>query len=77
MLRTVIGVLAAAITATALSALPADAAKKGKKRYPAPHTSIGISGPSLDGRTTGRPRTCGFDSYQYDGWGVPVGPYCH
>jgi hypothetical protein len=77
MLRTVIGVLAAAITATAFSALPADAAKKGKKRYPAPNTSIGISGPSLDGRVTGYPRTCWHDYYVYDTRGIPVGPYCH
>jgi hypothetical protein len=33
--------------------------------------------PSLDGRVTGRSRTCGFATFQYDGWGVPYGPYCH
>jgi hypothetical protein len=22
-------------------------------------------------------RTCGFEEYQYDGDGVPRGPYCH
>jgi len=32
---------------------------------------------SLDGRNTGRARTCGFDTFVYDGLGVPVGPYCH
>jgi hypothetical protein len=64
---------ATAVVVTTLSSLPADAAKKGKKRHPAyiPSSS------SLDGRTLGRPRTCGFDYYQYDAWGVPMGPYCH
>jgi len=33
--------------------------------------------PSLDGRTLGRMRTCGFDYLQYDGLGTPYGPYCH
>ncbi len=33
--------------------------------------------PSLDGRVTGRTRTCWFDTLQYDGLGVPYGPYCH
>jgi hypothetical protein len=33
--------------------------------------------PSLDGRVTGRSRTCGFATLQYDGLGVPYGPYCH
>ena len=33
--------------------------------------------PSLDGRITGRMRTCGFDLLQYDRRGVPYGPYCH
>jgi hypothetical protein len=33
--------------------------------------------PSLDGRITGRPRTCGYETFQYDFDGVPYGPYCH
>jgi hypothetical protein len=33
--------------------------------------------PSLDGRITGRTRTCWFETLQYDGLGVPYGPYCH
>jgi len=33
--------------------------------------------PSLDGRTLGRMRTCGFDYLQYDGLGTPYGPYCN
>src|SRR5262245_51240199 len=32
---------------------------------------------SLDGRRTGQPRTCGHDFFQYDGFGVPYGPYCN
>jgi hypothetical protein len=32
---------------------------------------------SLDGRNTGRTRTCGSEVLQYDGFGVPYGPYCH
>ena len=51
--------------------LQADAATK-KKERPRAETSQ-----SLDGRTTGRPRTCGYDTFVYDGFGVPVGPYCH
>src|SRR6478672_5352719 len=31
---------------------------------------------SLDGRITGRTRTCWFETLQYDGLGVPYGPYC-
>ena len=68
-----LAVFVAAVVLTAFSTLPADAAKKGKKRsqaYPPSSTS-------LDGRTLGRPRTCGFAYYQYDAWGVPMGPYCH
>jgi len=33
--------------------------------------------PSLDGRVTGRARTCGYDYFIYDTRGVPMGPYCH
>jgi hypothetical protein len=63
----------AAAMVTTFSILSADAAKKGKKRYPV----SARSSTSLDGRTLGYPRTCGFTFYQYDAWGVPMGPYCH
>ena len=53
--------------------LPADARAKKQKR-PA---SVQRQVPSLDGRITGRMRTCGFDLLQYDRRGVPYGPYCH
>jgi hypothetical protein len=65
-------VAAAALMATMVFTTPADAAKKAKKRSPASASST-----SLDGRTLGYPRTCGFDYYQYDDLGAPMGPYCH
>jgi hypothetical protein len=52
--------------------LPADARAKKKIKYRADTATL-----SLDGRNTGRARTCGFDTFLYDGYGVPVGPYCH
>jgi hypothetical protein len=72
-------VAVAAITATALVS-PADAAKRrhyGHYRHYGYYGYYGSSPPSLDGVVTGRPRTCGFATYQYDNRGVPVGPYCH
>ena len=68
--RTVAALAATAITATALSASPADA--RAKKQYRVEQPT-----PSLDGRITGRPRTCGYETFQYDFDGVPYGPYCH
>ena len=62
---------AALITMTALFVLPADAAARKQKQV------VTQQGPSLDGRVTGQPRTCGYDMMQYDPWGVPRGPYCH
>jgi hypothetical protein len=62
-------VAAAAVMVTVASVLPADAAKK-QKQYQSDTAS-------LDGRVTGRPRTCGYDTYLYDYKGVPMGPYCH
>jgi hypothetical protein len=66
-------IMAAALIATTFS-VPADARVKKKKRSSVVQTQ---QVPSLDGRITGRPRTCGFATFQYDGWGVPYGPYCH
>jgi hypothetical protein len=82
MIRKAVVVLAtAAIMATALSAQPADARAKKKSQHrtdSAPYRAdTAPSLPSLDGRTTGRPRTCGYQTFQYDGFGVPYGPYCH
>jgi hypothetical protein len=64
-------VAVAAIMVTAFSALPADAARREKRSQSQSDTT------SLDGRTTGQPRTCGYDYFQYDSRGVPRGPYCH
>jgi hypothetical protein len=69
--RTVVALAATAITAMALSASPADARAKNSQYRVEQQT------PSLDGRITGRPRTCGYETFQYDFDGVPYGPYCH
>jgi hypothetical protein len=67
-----VAITVAAIMVTAFCALPADARAKKKTKHHADTTTL-----SLDGRNTGRARTCGFDTFLYDGYGVPVGPYCH
>jgi hypothetical protein len=65
-----------AVAVGTMFVLPADArAKKQKQRAPAVVQTQQV--PSLDGRITGWTRTCGFDTLQYDGLGVPYGPYCH
>jgi hypothetical protein len=69
--KSLVAVTAAALMVSALSALPADARAKQKSQY------RGDATPSLDGRITGRSRTCWHETFVYDGEGVPVGPYCH
>ena len=66
-------VIAAAVVTT-MFVLPADARAKKQKRPAVVQTQ---QVPSLDGRITGRMRTCGFDLLQYDRRGMPYGPYCH
>jgi len=67
--KTLVALAAAAIAVTSLSLSPAYAkSKKGQQE---------VAQPSLDGRVTGQPRTCGFDYFVYDVKGVPTGPYCH
>jgi hypothetical protein len=66
----VLGLIAAAMVAAAFTAVPADARTKSKVRYR-------DETPSLDGRITGRPRTCGYEMFQYGPGGAPHGPYCH
>jgi hypothetical protein len=66
-------IIAAAVVAT-MFLLPADARPKKQKRPAVVQTQ---QVPSLDGRITGRTRTCGFDLLQYARRGVPYGPYCH
>ena len=65
----------AAVGMATTFALPADARAKKQKRPAA--TVQTQQAPSLDGRTLGRMRTCGFDYLRYDGLGTPYGPYCH
>jgi hypothetical protein len=82
-----LAVVAVVITMTAVAVLPAAARTKKEKQYRADTTSLAkkhkkqqrqlVGPPSLDGRTTGRSRTCWNDTFVYDGRGVPVGPYCH
>lgn len=71
--RYLVAFIAAGVLGTML-ALPADARSK-KPQRPAPVQTQ--QAPSLDGRTLGRMRTCGFEYLQYDGLGAPYGPYCH
>jgi hypothetical protein len=52
-------------------------AKKGKRVRSQTRTTTTGTSSSLDGRTLGRMRTCGYDYLQYDGLGAPFGPYCH
>jgi hypothetical protein len=66
-------IIAAAVVTT-MFVLPADARAKKQKRPAVVQTQ---QVPSLDGRITGRMRTCGFDLLQYDRRGMPYGPYCH
>ena len=72
-MRYLMGFIAAAVVTT-MFVLPADARAKKQKR---PAAVQAQQVPSLDGRITGRMRTCGFDLLQYDRRGVPHGPYCH
>jgi hypothetical protein len=63
---------ATAIVTTACSASPADPRAKKRTQY-----RVALQTPSLDGRITGRPRTCGHEMFQYGPGGAPHGPYCH
>ena len=78
--------LAGAIVVTSLSATAADAAKRkqyqyrsdAEYRYRAPaQYRYGSDSTSLDGRVTGYPRTCGFDTFRRDSSIATIGPYCH
>jgi hypothetical protein len=68
----------ATMIATVMFALPADARPKKQRPDTQKRYQVQQTPQSLDGRTLGRMRTCGFDYLQYDGMaGTPVGPYCH
>ena len=75
-MRKNLAAVVAVAVAAALLTLPADARPKKPKR-PDAQRQIQTQTPSLDGRITGRTRTCWFETLQYDGFGVPYGPYCH
>ena len=77
MKKNLVAVVAATIVAGLLVS-PADARPKKQKRPdPQRRYEVQTQTPSLDGRITGRTRTCWFETLQYDGLGVPYGPYCH
>ena len=73
----VAAVAALAFTLSAVSGADARARKKHHYRANAPSMQSRDVAPSLDGRITGRARTCWNETFVYDGKGVPVGPYCH
>jgi hypothetical protein len=75
MVHRCLAITLAAILMTMFCVMPADAAKKKKPKYRAPDT--GETSLSLDGRNTGRPRTCWSETFIYDEYGTPTGPYCH
>jgi hypothetical protein len=63
----------AAVLVTAFCAMPSDAGAKKKTKYRAPETGTSLS---LEDNF-GRARTCWSETFIYDGFGVPTGPYCH
>jgi hypothetical protein len=69
-----VATLVTAIVVVAFCGQPADAAAKKRPKSRSPDTTTTLS---LDGRNTGRARTCWSETFIYDGYGVPVGPYCH
>jgi hypothetical protein len=70
--RNLVAVVVSVACMTALWAPTADARAKKKIRLSPDTTTL-----SLDGRNTGRARTCWHDTFVYDRRGVPTGPYCH
>jgi hypothetical protein len=85
-MKALAAVVVTAIVAVALSVTAADAAKKKRYQYradmPYQHRApardrYSSDPPSLDGRVTGYPRTCGFDTFLRDASRTPIGPYCH
>jgi|307.fasta_scaffold191313_1 hypothetical protein len=70
------GLCALVIVTTVGFASAADAASRKDQRYADPPRYAGQSS-SFDGRVTGRPRTCGYETFVYDSRGGTIGPYCH
>jgi hypothetical protein len=84
MIRTSLVTLAAAavaLSAFAVSSADARTYKRERQYYydygQQNYFAQPSSSPSLDGRVTGRARTCGSSTFVYDNRGVPTGPYCH
>jgi hypothetical protein len=69
-----LGILAAILAV--LLAVSADAAPR-QRRAAEPPARQSSETSSLDGRVTGHPRTCGFDTFVYSPSGGTMGPYCH
>jgi hypothetical protein len=76
MLRKALATIAAATIMVTACAVPPAGAKKGKKGKRDRQETMTVA-PSLDGRITGRARTCWHDTFVYDVRGIPRGPYCH
>ena len=76
MLRKALAAIATAAILVAVFVVPPADAKKGKKGNQDRQQTT-TAAPSFDKRMTGRPRTCGYDTMQYDSNGMPYGPYCH
>jgi hypothetical protein len=70
--RTLAAIVISVACVTAFSAPTADARAKKKIRSSPDTTTL-----SLDGRNTGRARSCGHDTFVYGSGGAPTGPYCH
>jgi hypothetical protein len=85
-MKALAAVVVTAIMAVAFSVTAADAAKKKRYQYrsempyhyrASTRYRYSSDPPSLDGRVTGYPRTCGFDTFVRDASRTPIGPYCH
>ena len=70
-----LGITIAAVIVASLFMLPADARPRKQKRPdPKRQYELQTQTPSLDGRITGRTRTCWFETLQTTGWGFPTDP---
>jgi tetrahydromethanopterin S-methyltransferase subunit E len=76
MIRTSLVAFIAVVTVSAFAVSSADAAGRRDRQYYG-YWYGQSSSASLDGRVTGRARTCGHNTFVYDNRGVPTGPYCH
>jgi hypothetical protein len=75
-----VALVVVATIASTLAVPSADARTYKRERqyyYGQRYFNAQLSSASLDGRVTGRARTCGYNTFVYDNRGVPTGPYCH